>query len=133
MSSTLIRNLVGGSVYVFRVSALNNFGYGPWSQFVSWRLAGGGGVKCALPQVPASAAAGGSSALAGYKFGAVPDSRLEFAKVSGIKTFRKTLVCYNFFSKIFRYRTLFGQLVPGKNQPKALYLLFAFFLSKSKI
>ena len=45
---------------------------------------GGGGVKCALPKVPASAASGGggSSAVAGYKFGGMPDSRLEFAKVS---------------------------------------------------
>ena len=76
-------------MYIFRVAAINDFGYGPWSNFVSWRLMGGGdgGVKCALPQLPASAASGGggggSSAVAGYKFGGVPDSRLEFAKVSG--------------------------------------------------
>merc|ERR1719431_168445 len=46
--STLIRNLVAGSAYIFRVSAINDFGSGPWSRLVTWRLMGGveGGVKC---------------------------------------------------------------------------------------
>ena len=62
---------------------------GPWSNYVSWRLRGSAGPKCALPQLPASAASGGgggggSTAVSGYKFGGVPDSRLEFAKV-GLK------------------------------------------------